>query len=120
MPRKPRAIRRDAHPPVRKLCPWGPHTFEVPYKKRHQTYCSHRHHALSAALRRKDREFKAMGHKGGLRSGQVRRQLAVNQFLTCVQGPMRMFGTTLYLLGFMHGQNTVALRFLKRKKARRG
>lgn len=70
------------------------------------------------AMRRSEASYKAAGRAGGTRSGQNRRRVVVEQFLTCVQGPMRAFGTSLYLLGFMHGQNTAAIRL--RKKARHG
>jgi hypothetical protein len=119
--RKQRARRKDAHPAIPKACAWCQGSFDVPYKDRNKTRrcCSKKCHGHWVALKRGAAAFRAQGKVGGKRSGQVRRQFAVNNFLKCVAGPMQSFATCLYLLGFMHGQNAVALKYQRALRARR-
>lgn len=105
-------------PHIRKICPWCQKPFTVTPCKKHQRCCSKPCHGHWCALNRGEQAFRAMGKLGGTRAAQSRRRVTVGNFLTCVQGSMKPFGTALYLLGFMHGQNTVLRRM--RKKARRG
>lgn len=106
---------RERGPRVMKTCAWCQKTFFVPPNKEAQRCCSKSCHGHWTAVKRGEAAFRAMGKAGGTGSGQRRRRNAVANFLTCVQGPMRAFGTSLYLLGFMHGQNTAIGRLRKQR-----
>lgn len=103
---------------ITKRCAWCRGPFTVTPCKTHQRCCSKKCHGHWCALKRGEQAFRAMGSLGGTRGAQTRRRVTVQNFLTCVQGTLKPFGTALYLLGFMHGQNTVLRRL--RKKPRRG
>lgn len=100
-------------------CCWCGRLFTATRRTRRRQTCGRRECVSQlSALKRSDASRRQAGKKGGRRSGQVRRRAALKAFLNLVHGPLRPFGTALYLLGFMHGQNTAAIRFRKAHQGR--
>lgn len=107
-------------PDVTLVCGWCLDSFTAPYKRRTKKTCSPSCKGHFIAIQKSKAKYRTMGRRGGKRSGQVRRQDAVKRFLKCVTGSMHQFATCLYILGFMHGQNTAALKFQSKLARLRG
>lgn len=105
MPRRPETV----------LCAWCEKPFETRAKAK---TCSRPCTGHYIAIKRSSASYQAAGRNGGTKAGQNRRRAIVEQYLTSVQGPMRAFGMALYVTGFMHGQNTAAIRIRKARHAR--
>lgn len=95
---------------IEKTCPGCGKAFSVPTKNRKQRCCSKTCHGHWCAVRRPDGAYKRMGKLGGKLSGKTRRQDAARKWLRLLGGPMQPAGVALYLIGYMHGQNTRAMR----------